>query len=46
VTDFAYVDLYRLPLGAGAVATVRWSGHPYETIAARRSRRVACDLSA
>jgi hypothetical protein len=38
------VDLYWLPLGAGAVATVRWSGRLYETIAARLDHREVCDL--
>jgi hypothetical protein len=40
----AHVDLYWLPLGAGAVATVRWSGRLYEAIAAHRDHRPACDL--
>jgi len=40
----ALVELYWLPLGAGAVATVRWSGRVYEAIAARRDHRDACDL--
>jgi hypothetical protein len=39
-----YVDLFWLPLGAGAVATVRWSGGLYEAVAARRDHRAACDL--
>ena len=38
------VDLYWLPLGAGAIATVRWSGHLYEAIAARRDGRSVCSL--
>jgi hypothetical protein len=33
-----------LPLGAGAVATVRWSGRLYEAIEARRDHRQPCDL--
>jgi hypothetical protein len=33
-----------LPLGAGGVATVRWSGRLYEAIAARRGHREPCDL--
>ena len=40
----ASVDLYWLPLGAGGVATVRWSGLLYEAIAARRDHREPCDL--
>jgi hypothetical protein len=44
MTNFAYVDLYWLPLGAGAVATVRWSGRLYEAITARRDHRAACGL--
>jgi hypothetical protein len=39
-----YVDLFWLPLGAGTVATVRWSGRLYEAVAARRDHRAACDL--
>ena len=42
--DPAHVDLYWLPLGAGAVATVRWSGRLYEAIAARHDHRGVCDL--
>jgi hypothetical protein len=38
------VDLYWLPLGAGGSAVVRWSGGLYEALAARRGRRVPCDL--
>jgi hypothetical protein len=38
------VDLYWLPLGAGGVATVRWSGRVYEALAARHAHRRACDL--
>ena len=38
------VDLYWLPLGAGGVAAVRWSGRIYESVAARRGRRARCDL--
>jgi hypothetical protein len=40
----AYVDLFWLPLGAGTVATVRWSGRLYEAVTARREHRAACDL--
>lgn len=40
----AHVDLFWLPLGAGAVATVRWSGRLYEAVAARHDRREARDL--
>lgn len=42
--DDACVDLYWLPLGAGGVATVRWSGRLYETIAAHHDHREVCDL--
>jgi hypothetical protein len=42
--DGGYVDLFWLPLGAGAVAVVRWSGRLYEAIAARTDRREVCDL--
>jgi hypothetical protein len=38
------VDLYWLPLGAGGSPVVRWSGRLYETVAARRGHRAACDL--
>jgi hypothetical protein len=38
------VELYWLPLGAGATATVRWSGRLYEAIGSARDRREACDL--
>jgi hypothetical protein len=40
----ACVDLYWLPLGAGGVRCVRWSGRAFEAIVARRHRREACDL--
>jgi hypothetical protein len=40
----AHADLYWLPLGAGAVPTVRWSGRIYEAIAARHDHRTVCDL--
>jgi hypothetical protein len=40
----AYVDLYWLPLGAGGVRCVRWSGHLFESVAARHEHRRACDL--
>lgn len=43
--DGAEIDLYWIPLGAGAGgALVRWSGRTYETLAARRARRARCDL--
>lgn len=39
------VDLYWIPLGAGAVLpVVRWSGRTYEALAARRGRREKLDL--
>jgi hypothetical protein len=38
------VDLYWLPLGAGGVAAVRWSGRLYEALAAHRGRRNRRDL--
>ena len=40
----SHVDLYWLPLGAGGVAAVRWSGRVYEALAARRHHRATCDL--
>jgi hypothetical protein len=41
--EFAWVDLYRLPLGAGGPPSVRWSGRLYEAIAAHRQHREARD---
>jgi hypothetical protein len=38
------VNLYWLPLGAGAVATVALSGRLYEAIVARHDHRNRCDL--
>lgn len=39
------VDLYWIPLGAGAGGTlVRWSGRLYEALAATVGRRARCDL--
>jgi len=40
----AWVDLYWLPLGAGAARCVRWSGRLYETIVARYHGRPVHDL--
>jgi hypothetical protein len=40
----ASVDLYWLPLGAGASRLVRWTGRLYEAHAARRDGRPACAL--
>jgi hypothetical protein len=40
----AAVELYWLPLGAGGAACVRRSGRLFETAAARRQHRRACDL--
>ena len=43
--DGAEIDLYWIPLGAGAGgALVRWSGRAYETLAARGARRARCEL--
>src|ERR1041385_9520205 len=43
--DFASVELYWLPLGAGdASHCVRWNGRIFEAIAARRQHRHARDL--
>ena len=43
--DFASVELYWLPLGAGdASHCVRWNGRIFEVISARRHHRQACDL--
>jgi hypothetical protein len=42
--EFAWVDLYWLPLGAGGPPTVRWSGRLYEAIVARHQHRLARDL--
>ena len=40
-----YIDLYWIPLGAGAGgALVRWSGRLYEALLALRSHRKRCDL--
>src|SRR5688572_22349857 len=44
MTPQSYVDLYWLPLGAGGMAVVRWSGRLYEALAARRDGREPCDL--
>jgi hypothetical protein len=43
-TSSTYVDLYWLPLGAGGVRCVRWSGRLFESLAARHENRSACDL--
>jgi hypothetical protein len=43
-TDSSHVDLFWMPLGAGGVATVRWSGRLYEAIAAHHDHRTVCDL--
>jgi len=40
----ASVDLYWLPLGAGGLRFVQWSGRLYEAIVARSQRRHVCDL--
>jgi hypothetical protein len=41
----AWVDLYWIPLGAGAtVPIVRWNGLLFEALAAKLERRSACDL--
>lgn len=40
----SYVDLYWLPLGAGGVWCVHWSGRLFEAIVARHEHRRACDL--
>ena len=41
----ASVDLYWIPLGAGeALPLVRWSGHVFEALVARRDRRAPRDL--
>jgi hypothetical protein len=43
--DFASVELYWLPLGAGdASGCVRWNGRIFEAIAACRQHRQACGL--
>jgi hypothetical protein len=45
VTTEARVDLYWLPLGAGeSSGCVRWNGHMFEAIAARRGHRIRRDL--
>jgi hypothetical protein len=44
-TSTARVDLYWLPLGAGETSgCVRWNGHLFEAIAARRDHRTGRDL--
>lgn len=40
----SYVDLYWLPLGAGGVRCVHWSGRLFEAIVAGHEHRKACDL--
>jgi hypothetical protein len=42
--EVAHVDLYWMPLGAGAVAIVGLSGRMYEALAARHNHRDVCDL--
>ena len=42
--DLAQVDLYWLPLGAGAATAVRWSGRVYEAITAQLDHRQRRDL--
>jgi hypothetical protein len=40
----ASVDLYWLPLGAGGVRLVQWSGRLFEAAVARHEHRAACEL--
>lgn len=44
MTSPASVDMYWLPLGAGGLPVVRWSGRLFEALAANRQHRARCDL--